>query len=240
MLLGMDLTPRQAARVLEQALRNRAEFEIEPRNTSDDQVICGRLTGREGDLLVVELPDRNPPTPLLALIGAFCDVRTELSGELYLFSTCVMDLSDASVPQRLLLAVPQTLQVANRRRFERRTPGSWAQAHLSGGPIDVPEAGVILSISPTGLACRTVHAQLDDVLLIGDGIRVSFRLSDHAEPFELLATVCNKSLARDKSYLDLGLEFNREPANQTAQQALERLRMFLSDPATDTTTDGEP
>ncbi len=240
MLLGMDLTPRQAARVLEQALRSRAELEIELRNATDDQLICARLTGREGDLLVVDLPDHDPPTPLSALMGAFCDVRTELSGELYLFSTCIMDVSGASVPQRLLLAVPQALQVANRRRFERRTPRSWAQVHLSGGPVDVPQAGPILSISPTGLACRMVHPQLDDVLLVGDGIRVSFRLPDHAEPFELPVTVCNKSLARDKSYLDLGLEFNREPADPTAEQALERLRMFLSDPATDTTTDGEP
>jgi hypothetical protein len=240
MLLGLDLTPRQTSRVLEQALRNRAELEIEPRNTVDDQPLCGRLVGRERDLLRVDLPDRDPATPLSALVGAFCDVRSALSGDLYMFSTCVMDVSDASVPQSLLLAVPQTIQVANRRRFERRVPRGWAQAQLTGGPIDVPQAGAILSISPTGLACRVVHPQLDDLLLIGDEIRVSFRLPVHAESFELPATVCNKSLARDKSYLDIGLELDPEPADPTARQALERLRMVLSDTATDTTRDGEP
>jgi hypothetical protein len=239
MMSALDLTPRQAARVLEQALRNRADLELEQRGGSGDRTLRGRLVAREAGLLSVELHDEDRALTLATLVGAFCDVRTVLSGELYLFSTCIVDVSDASVPQRVLLAVPSAVQVANRRRFERKSPGSWAQARLAGGPLGAPQLAPILSISAAGLACRVLQPQLDEVLLIGDEILVGVRLPGHAEFFELRATVCNKSLPHDKSYLDLGLEFSPDPGDPRSQHVLQRLQDVLCDIGTDTTTDGE-
>ena len=123
MLLALDLTERQAARVLERALRTRAKLEIEPRPESQSALLWGTLIGNDHThLLKVDLHDCGNDDRLTMLIGAHVDVRMLIDGELYLFSTFVVDAVDNAVPPRLSLATPELLQVANRRRVVRKTP----------------------------------------------------------------------------------------------------------------------
>lgn len=228
----IDLTPRQASRVLEQALRTQGRFEIEPRTRSDDRVLAGSLVGQDGNLLRVDLDPADGPLPPYQLIGAFCDVRTVLMGQLYLFSTCIVDVVDRSAPVRLILALPETMYVANRRRFERQTLAGFSQVRLWPTEAKVPYIGELCNISGDGLACRMIRGELDELLFVGDEARVQFEIRQTGESFDLPVTVCNKTVTQDTQQLIIGLEFVPGSGDATTQFALEQLRAALCELAT--------
>ena len=71
MVNALDLTQRQSASLLEQAVRTQARLEIEPRNLPDGEILTASIVGRQGTSLVVTL-QRNPSqVPPLAMIGAW-------------------------------------------------------------------------------------------------------------------------------------------------------------------------
>ena len=228
----MDLTPRQARRVLEQALRTQAELEIEPRTRPEDEPLSGRIVGQDGNLLRVDFKQGAPRLPVSALVGAFCDVRLVLSGQLYLFSTCVVDVLDTQSPVRLLVAVPDTLQVANRRRFERRTISEFTQVRLWPQGSKTPYICELCNISGDGLACRMVRGELEELLLVGDEVRVRFGMMHSGEIFELLSVVCNKSVTPDRTQLIVGVEFRMSPTDPQTMDGVRRLRTALCELAT--------
>ncbi|MBN2447549.1 MAG: PilZ domain-containing protein [Phycisphaerae bacterium] len=228
----IDLTPRQARRVLEQALRGGADLEIEPRTRPEDEPLHGRIIGQDGNLLRVDLVEGAPRLPVATLLGAFCDVRMVLSGQLYLFSTCVVDVLDTHSPVRLLLAVPDTIHVANRRRFERRTLSEFTQVRLWPQGSKTPYICELCNISGDGLACRMVRGELEELLLVGDEVRVRFGMMSSGEVFELQSVVCNKSVTHDRTQLIVGVEFRSSPADQQTTDAVRRLRTALCELAT--------
>lgn len=240
MQLAIDLTPRQAARVIEQAVRAKAQFEIEPRNLPDGEPLRGTLLGREGELLSVQMESQGLDLPLTVLIGAFCEVRTELSGELYLFTTCVLDVVEDPPPGRTLIVVPELIQVLNRRQFERTNATVASQVRLWSGAQPTPAVGLLANVSADGLACNLPGTGLDQSLTLGDELRVSFELAGFDEIFELPATLCNKLLTTDRQQLSLGLRFNVGADDAVARHTLERLRAILYQLMTSfTNTDGD-
>jgi len=224
MLAAIDLTHRQAARVLEQALRARARVQLEPRMR--DQTLCGTLSGREEGLLRVQLDDQRPALPLLALVGAFCDVSTVLSGQLYRFCSCVVAVISDVTPPALLLSIPEVIQVANRRRFARKTLSEQVPIQIRP-ELAEPLAGSLREIGPGGLNCR-LPRDADGILLIDDRVILSFVLPPNTECFELPALVCFKCAVRDGECVDVGFEFAAAPSGQPAASALERLRALLA------------
>lgn len=225
MLATIDLTQRQAARVLAQALHTRAALELEPRGR--EGAVPGAFAGRQENLLCVELSGSGAPWPPPSLIGAFCDVRMVLTGNMYLFATCVVDVTDDTPSQRLLLALPETIQVANRRRFDRKSAGESVALQLSPAEGDRSFAGTLTSISLGGLGCRVPRQAVESLLLIDDPVRVQFRLPESPELFEIDAVVCVKTPARDGGQLEVGLEFALPRPGQPPQPALDRLRLVL-------------
>lgn len=180
MLATIDLTQRQAARVLAQALRTRVRLEIESR--SREGTISGSLAGAENSTLCVELHDHGVDTPLAGQIGSFCDIRAVLSGHLYLFSTCIVDVLESTVPQRLLLAIPDTVQIVNRRQFNRTIAQEHIALHLWPGGTQHPFVGTLTDIGPAGLGCQMPRRDLEHLLLIDDEVRVRFQLPGEGNP----------------------------------------------------------
>jgi hypothetical protein len=227
MQLAIDLTPRQAGRVLEQALRAQADLEIEPRNLPGEELLRGKVLGREGELLCVQVLDEQLPLPLGALIGAFCELRMVLSGEMYLFATCIYDALETPEPGRVFLAIPEVIQVANRRHFERTNATVASQIRIWVSGNETPFVGLLADVSAEGLACNLPGAALDKSVSLGDELRVSFELAGFDEMFDLPASVCNKSLSKDQHMLLLGLKFSVGPDDAVAQHALQRVRAVL-------------
>lgn len=224
---AFELTPRQSARLVEQALRARAALEIEPRTALDGHVIHGTLDGREGNLLSVRLAPAEGDGLPTGLVGVFCDVHMVQSEQLYCFSTCVLDVSDTGSPVYLLLATPEFVQVSNRRRFERHSVPVAAQVRIAPQSPSPTYVALLADVSVVGLACSLPNPTDDQALLIGDPVRLNFELPGLDRSFDLPAIVCNKSVTADKQLLTLGLEFAVPPGERDARETYERLKAAI-------------
>lgn len=238
MLLALDLTARQAARVLAQALRCRVKLEIEPRPETCTTLLWGTLVSGERDLLKVDLHDFGDDVSLAALTGATCDVRSLIGGELYLFSTFIVEATENTVPQRLVLATPELIQVANRRRVMRKTPHEPVPLRLTLPSSPQPFVAELANIGQGGIGCRLAQGELEQLLLIGDEVQLEFVLPWSSEVYRLPAIVCGKTAYADDRVV-VGFEF-RTP-DPAAAAALERLRIALTtETARLSDTNGEP
>jgi hypothetical protein len=237
MLVALDLTTRQANRVLAQATRTHAQLEIEPRPLFLDSPLTGTLESGDRESLSVLLTNAQGQTGLATLVGAMCDVRAVLSGQLYLFSAAVLEATDAS-PARLRLSVPQSIQVANRRQYSRRGPSEPVAVRLTVPEGGEPYVGQLANLSRNGLGCRVLRRDLDDLLLIGDTMHVEFVLPWAPQIYALPVTICTKSNCFDKVNMLVGLEF--APTSAAEQATLEVLRATLDSETTRLTdTEGE-
>jgi hypothetical protein len=207
MLVALDLTERQAARVLAQAVNTRAKLELEPRPESCQALLWATLAGRDENTLLVDLHDSDHEVPLGALTGAMCDVRTILSGQLCMFATYIIDVADDARPTRLILAAPETVQVANRRRFARKAPSDPVPVRVTIPGSATPFVAVMRNIGPNGIGCRAVSRELDELLLIGDVVELEFVLPWCGEVFTLSATTCSKTVDASEGHLAIGFEF---------------------------------
>ena len=234
----IDLNARQTRRVLEQAIRAGTALDIEPR-TRSDCVLTGMIAGQEDEVLRVDLTSGAAAMPLHVLVGAYCDVRMVVARQLYMFSTCLIDAIGHGSDQRLLLAVPEGVQVANRRKFERRTLSEFAQVRLWPKNTPTPYIGELCNLSCDGIACRMVRGDLDELLLVGDVIEVGFDLPGDHESFRLPAIVCDKAPTKDHQQLLVGLEFAKNGNDALARLALDRLHAALCDLTMKPGTDGE-
>jgi len=227
MRMTLELTKRQTARVIEQAIRGAARLEIEPRHRADAPPLVGILRSREENRLRVDLDPEQIDFEPAVLMGVFCEVRLTLLNEMYLFTSCILDFADLTDVRRLQLALPDTIQVANRRKFERTNATVASQIRIWPEGQTSASVGLLQNVSAIGLACILPSVELDDALLLGDRVRVNFELAGFDENFELPACVCNKALTPKKDQLTLGLEFAVPAEDDVAQHTLDRIRAAL-------------
>lgn len=229
MLSALDLTQRQASRLLEQAIRTRARLNIEAQSHQVGSGFRGVLVAREGNVLTVELFPRVEGVPPISLIGSFCEVGSQMAGELFFFTSCVLDVIEAGGPTRLLLSMPELIQVANRRRFERTN--TTVASHVRLVQQNRPQAatGLMANISATGLAFTLGVTECEDPVLLGDDVRVQFELAGFDETFELPAVICNKHVSADRQRLLVGLEFAVKDDDLVARHTLARVHAMLNE-----------
>ncbi len=238
---AFDLSRRQAARVLEQVMRTRAPLELEARPLPQDSFIRGFLESREGQALEMMVESIPPGVWTSSLTGAFCEASTRVFEHQYLFTTFILEVLEEARPLRLRLAVPEVVQVANRRRFERLCVPAAAQVHIEARPQGREYAGLLADVSASGLSCSIPAPEHDEVLLVGDPLHVTFELPGFDERFELPVVVCNKTLSRDQRLLTVGLEFQVPAGDAGAAAGLERLQAALCEMISDSTgRDGRP
>lgn len=225
MISSLDLSERQATRVLEQAVRLRAKLEIEPRPEAHIEPLWGVIAGREQDLLSVELLSARGEAPIRGLLGCMCDARTILAGQLYMFETAIVDVSERTAPVRIALTAPSVMRVANRRRFGRRAPVDAVPVRLLPAAAAQPIIGALSDLSRTGLGVRVARAGADELLLIGDHVDAEFSLPWSKTLYALAAVVCSKTACQGSDEMAVGLEFS--PIDATQKASLELLRATL-------------
>ncbi|MBL8877809.1 MAG: PilZ domain-containing protein [Phycisphaerales bacterium] len=226
MLTILDLNPRQLSRVVEQLLRAKAELELSPRTWQDEQALSGRVSGRDASGLLVDVTDRSRDVPLISLVGVCCDVRLQLDGCVYVFSSSVLDVIDTSAPQRLVIGVPQSMHLTNRRRYFRAAATDPTPVSIHAGGSDEQIAGELWDIGPAGLSASVATADADRFLLLGDSVRVQFVVPETGASFMLPATICNKKPHAESNCMLVGLEFEAN-SNSDSAVSLDRLRALL-------------
>ncbi len=229
MQLARELTPRQATRTLELALRTHASVTLEPRNLRHAHALPGCLSGLTRATLDVDVAGPSNEIRDVLIPGVCCDAHIRTDSDLYLFATWIQDIHALGDGLRLTLATPETIGVANRRRFERTNATIVSQVRAWAPNSPAPSVGLLSNISPTGLAALFPGTELCDQVLIGDPLRVQFELPGVDGCFELPAIVCNKSISRDVKQLTLGMEFMVEPEDRAGQTALSRLWTVLGE-----------
>lgn len=225
--MSIDLTHRQASRVIEQAVCCKARFEIEPAHSRQQLTWTAHLRGRRGNLLALNV-NRIAGDDDALLIGTYLDVRMWLDENLYLFTTCVMDHEVGPDGEAVLVAVPDAIQIANRRRFERTNGTVASQVRLWLNPNEPAYVGTLASISANGLAADIHGFGIDDRALLGDPARVRFELPGFDQPFELPALLCSKEIDKQMQQVRIGVEFEQPEGPEVAAE-LNRLRAALAE-----------
>ncbi len=256
MAYAIDLSPRQCSRTLEQAARHQAIIVLEPRQWAEGESLTGRLQAIRaeappiaGQMLAVMIePAENPAETQAAaqsgdrlkfaellsqLPGTYCDAIVQLGDNRYLFSTDVVNAeipSDKNQPIFMHITKPETMQVAQRRRFWRFRPGQSAQVELHWGEGGAGPRGAIgwmCNVSGDGLACR-IDSRIGDQLWIGDQLSAEFSLAPgDPQRYVLDAVLCNKTPAGTPDQLILGLQFVTGPGHESTVRTAERLRQQL-------------
>ncbi len=226
---AIDLNPRQAARVFEQATRSHATILLEPSVWGYFDGLKGFIASGDERTVMVEITE-SPPQPLEGLRGLYCDAELLLSGHRYMFCSDIVEVVRLGEgTQTLVLSRPATLQVAQRRRFWRADLAEPSSVWLaSDGPEGQRHMASVYNISQDGMACRADVAA-SDVLLIGDTVDSSFDLPRCPRHFKLKAVVCNKTPAADEGKVILGLQFVRDQADREASESLRILTEFLAE-----------
>lgn len=253
MVYALDLSPRQTARTLEQAIRHRALVFIEPRTWTGGEVVAGRLEPSEGRSgpggVLIILPGEPPlaseiehgrlPAPLTPeliertrlLVGTYADVSIQLGENRYLFSSDVVRVE--TVPgvlgARMEMSRPKTVQVAQRRRSWRFRPARSSQIDLRWGQGQAPgyAAAWLCNISADGMACRC-HGRVGEQLWIGDELTAEFTLTpEDPRRYVMDAVLCSKTPAGSPDKLILGLEFLTGSGHDATRKVAEMLREQL-------------
>ncbi len=227
MLVALDLTERQAHRVLAQARQQRARMEIEPRPEHWTALLWGTVVDGDEHQMRVDVQGLGPDTDITPLLGATCDVRVMLSDQLYMFSTFIVDVRRDAAPHWLSLANPQIIQVANRRRVLRKAPTEPIPVRIVPPDSQQGQLGDLANIGAGGIGCRMNRKDVGELLLIGDKVQVEFVLPWTGELFTLPATVCTKSSGSDPEQLAVGFEFVTAPGGASTSD-LDRLRRALN------------
>lgn len=249
MAYAIDLSPRQTSRTLEQAVRHHTRVTLRPLAREDDVLIICRFetiqpskAAKRPSLVLVPQPSENnetlnPQEPqigdFLDLVGTYCDVTVHLGENRFLFSSDIVNVTNcASSEERveIYVSLPDTVQVAQRRRFWRFKPAHSAQIRFEwtdheGQPTN--GAGWLCNVSGDGLACRT-STQTADQIGIGEKITVNFALGEGRPDFYRLdAVLCNKTPAGSKNTIILGMQFMMGQDHPSSHEAAGRLRRHL-------------
>jgi len=223
---AIDLSTRQSARTLEQAVRYRATVLIEPGLWPDADGLKGRLIALDAESLRAELTEPSVFRPS-HMVGSYCDVSLLLGQDRFLFSTHALDAKQAGERWSVSLARPEKLRVYQRRRFWRVKLAESARVRLRR---DADNAGTeivgwLCNISGEGMACL-VEADAAERLHVGETIAASFALPDAGPPFDLHAVLCNKTPNAENEKMILGMQFLPSASSRTTNAA-RRLSEFL-------------
>jgi hypothetical protein len=200
------LDARQSARILEQAVRTRARVTLRPHPPTEGPELTGLIVAQGPGSFRLSLGDRSTALPQPPTC-ACCDAYLQVGRERYVFATKVIALIDAAPPACLDIARPNVLHALERRRRGRTRVHSSCPVHLYKAGAGTDDVGTLLNASVDGIACRIPTAAADRTV-IGDTLRVSFRLAGSTQQFDLQAAVRSKTPAGSERHTIVGLQFD--------------------------------
>lgn len=224
---AIDMNRTQSHRIIEHALRVRAEVSVWPCTQADERPVAGPLAGRTDAGLVIQATHDSAPLPL---VSAYCEAGFRLDDARFMFSTHIIHVAQDENACRLEIALPDSIQVLQRRRYQRRELRGNATIKIAppNGAARGAIAAALLNIGPGGLACRCDRASADR-FGIDAPVRVSFALREGNMAFEFDAHIRGKTSGAEPEHLILAVAF---APNSEQREDIERLTEALYGPVT--------
>lgn len=211
----IDLPAQQSVRTLEQALRSQTTLRLSSKADAQ-RTVTGTLARGTKAALAVNATGVVPHT----WRSAYCDVSFELRQEVYHFTAVVLELTSAESGTRIVLSEPPCLKITQRRRFVRAAVADSAPVRIgSADDFGVNSAeGMILNVSPDGMACR-VPVAVADAYAVEERVGLVFALGSGPE-FRLNATIVSKTPGGTPGTIIMGLQFMAQAAVASERERL--------------------
>jgi len=217
---AFDLTNRQSSRVLEQAARARSQVYLEPADAAEGVTLSGWLIEATSEVLVIHLApehssDRKP------ICGQYYQAIISVHQNRYLASTSIVELEARQEGPVLIVSRPSTVQVLQRRKYERMRLGQSVPICLAwkdpdGGMHSTPAMGQIQDIHLEGMGMK-LPLEVEPHLFIGEIVHVRFSLNARQPDFDVAATICHKHIDAKRAQVIVGLQFELDASSQARQ-----------------------
>lgn len=219
-----ELTDRQSARVIEQAIREEVTIRLDPHYSSGLEPFGVRLVAEEAEHLMFRILEDQGDAGQGLMPGQYCQAQFSLAESVYLLSVYVVELKQAE--QLLRTGRPKLVQILERRRFIRSGVAAPTTLTLRWLTEDRQTTAPLFNVGGGGLAFR-VPKDVSDAIAIGDVLQVSFELPGLPRQFDLKINICNKTVASDEQSVIIGSQFQDEPGDGQLGD-LDELRRFLA------------
>jgi c-di-GMP-binding flagellar brake protein YcgR len=211
-----DLGIRQSARVLEHAMRVQATVWAESIGQSEIRSFSGQISAVDKETVWVKISVKSPDLGDL-VPGQYYQLVICLDENRYLTVCDLLESQGGEEGPVLVFSRPKSLQVMQRRRFARCSPGHAYPVQISWETTDeevrTPVLGQIHDLSLHGLSVRVPDA-MDSHLYIGDTVYVRFTLTVREPEYFTAAVICHKELQQESSELTVGLQFVQDRENE--------------------------
>jgi len=228
-----DLGSRQADRVIEQAVRSRANVWAETIDQSQPRGISGYLISCNSEVITIQLNSTGLDS-FTPITGQYYQILISLSETRYLTVSDLLEIQKKVDCVILVFSRPKNMQVLQRRKFHRHVPGqafpvylSWEENEELGKKAQTPALGQIKDLSMHGM-CVRVPDHLDNHLFIGDMVYLRFSINVRDQELFTSATICHKEFFKDQAEMVLGLQF---VGNEQNDDFHTRLRTALTQDA---------
>ncbi len=227
-----DLGPRQTSRVIEQAVRSRANIWAETIEQAQPRGLSGCMVSCNAEVVSIQLNSTGLDA-FTPIVGQYYQLLISVGDTRYLTVSDLLENQKQTDCYILIFSRPKNLQVMQRRKYHRHVPGQAFPVYISWQETEeqdkekvnhTPALGQIRDLSLHGMSVR-VPDHLDNHLFIGDVVYLRFSLNVREPEYFTSATICHKEFFKDASEMIIGLQFVGIEQNSDFQA---RLRTALT------------
>ncbi len=219
---AIELRTTQSHRIIECACRESRAVRIAMKGRQDSDYLDGSLQAMADGQITIGI-SRNIEENINALLNRYCEVTLVLDDGRYFFDSHIVGVRPNEEGCDLLIAVPHTVAVNQRRTQPRKAMAMSSTVQLSrscNGRLHTCQ-GQLFNLSSTGLALRVESVDADDVT-VNSQWSVCFDLPGQNHMYKMDAIVIRKTPANGQAMI-VGIRF--ETDNEEAE--IERLNDFL-------------
>lgn len=219
-----ELSDRQSARVIEQAICEHVTICLDPHYSSGLEPFTVQLIGADAEYLTFQILEDRPASAQDLIPGLYCQAQFSTGEAVYLLSVHLVDFSEAE--RTLRAGRPKIVQILERRKFIRSRVAAPTEVTIRWPEQRREAPASLFNIGGSGLAFR-IGKDSGDSIAIGDVLEVGFELPGLPRRFEFSIAICNKTLASDGASVIVGAQF-QETRNDGRLGDLDELRRFLA------------
>lgn len=219
-----ELSDRQSARVIEQAISQQVPVRIDPHHSCGLVPFSAQMVSTDGDQFTFRILEETSPCSEALVPGLYCQAEFSVGGSPYLLN---IYLTEIHLQEHTLCTNrPKLVQVLERRKFMRAQTAPATTITVQWPAESRQALAKLFNIAGGGLAFR-IDNEMADYIAIGDVLEAQFELTGLPNRFAFPINICNKTLASDEQSVIVGAQFQESGPGVQAGD-LDELRRFLA------------